>query len=35
VDCSLGANAALKDAKLQGMMDKALAAPAHYSFFMK
>jgi hypothetical protein len=25
----------LKDAKLQGMMDKALAAPAHYSFFMK
>jgi hypothetical protein len=30
-----GAIAALKDAKLQGMMNLALAAPAHYAFHMQ
>jgi hypothetical protein len=30
-----GAIAALKDAKLQGMMNHALAAPARYAFLMQ
>jgi hypothetical protein len=30
-----GAIAALKDAKLHGMMNQALAAPAHYAFLMQ